>query len=220
MQRCAPIPVPLGFLRSSIHLYRSPKKLVVNDVASIDIHAEAGVLDGVLSATIELRPMFLEVRLQQDRCHSGVSLNVFRDDNALDATAEDKHAFIDKLADAASDMAHCSERAAMVPTARSKSAVLSNDPATAKAMRNVLGDLGGPASHTVRALGCGVWSAAPGAARAMPVRAMRFSRAPLRRRKLRALKSAAPNVAAKVSCAASFPLSRMIQRSMDSLGLA
>ena len=35
-------------------------------------------------------------------------------------------------------------------------------------------------------------------ARAMPVRAMRFSKARLRRRKLRALKYAAPNVAAKV----------------------
>ena len=130
--------------------------------------------------------------------HPNVNLSIYIDDLALDTSASSAREVVDSIASAALDLAIDLEQRARLPIARSKSAVLANTCATARAIRANLGDLGGPKLGSVRSLGADFWAANPKFKRSWPVRAMRRTMLTKKIARMKALKMADRHSASKV----------------------
>ena len=195
---------PLFLLRLSICSYRADRRIVYKGMVSRVMRAQRGILAGNCFATTELRLILLSIVQQHQIHHPSVSLSVFIDDLSLDATASSSRAVVDKLSDAAFDLAIQLEQDALLPIARDKSAVLSNSLVTANLLRRTLRDLGGPPLTSVRSLGFDFFAAAPKRPR-FAVRALRKLDQAKRCKRLLALKGGSKKVAAQVFCCGILP---------------
>ena len=189
---------PLAVLRLCIYSYRSPRKIIYNSICSRCILPQCGILAGCSTATSELRLLLLDSARSHRINHPNVNLSVYIDDLALDTSASSAREVVDSIASAALDLAIDLEQRARLPIARSKSAVLANTCATARAIRAHLGDLGGPKLGSVRSLGADFWAANPKFKRSRPIRAMRRTMLTKKTARLKALKMADRHCASRV----------------------
>ena len=144
---------PLAVLRICLQSYRTPRRILLNGLVSSFLEPTAGILAGCSKATSLLRLYLLDLMHSNIGSHPSVSLNIYIDDLALDASADNKQELVSLLTDAARDISFDLDNTIQLPIARQKSAVIANSTSTACLLRRCLGELGGPRLGVVRPLG-------------------------------------------------------------------
>ena len=188
---------PMSPLRMSISAYRAPRRITLSGVVSRLIMPEGGIIAGNAMATTELRCYVLDVVNQHNHANPSARLNLYIDDCAVDATADDKFSLAETLIKAGSDLAHSMESCLEMTFAGDKSAILSNSLAAANLIRKGMGTLGGEAIKGTRSLGFDFWAASPGKPK-MRVRRSRFARLAARRGRLRKCAKASRSLGSKL----------------------